>query len=483
MPQIPAFPLKSVTEERRPEVREGSRPEVPVRPQGLAEPRSPVRPTWTPHVRSRPAWAFRAMPPGVSGIPANWSWNPRSIASPLPTSWEDPFWRAVHAVQKQVGKAQEAVRKHGPEIVSWIPYTHPGFAATAAVDNAAALLREGGQAWSVLRKLRDPPPAARRFVTYPGAPRVSYHVDLLRPTGTVQHTEEGLPQRGGQQPDPLEPIRTQVEGLLQRAGKELNIPWTSIPVVIGGVQPHTELFDRWRPASIWDLYRRWQHIKTTPISITPIWYDRAAYNRTTTRTSLSFYRPEILAHELGHYADLYWKKGPYKWTPGPFWRPPRYENVPFFDVLAKEIAATLFARKILSPEEWQKGRETLEAGLATYLEAFRRPQHPLEMFTEGIRRFPDAPPPPEDLFQNWRTYLRTAIQKRDRGLMENLIRRMMEEKGRRSSGSPVSHQPVDATLDKSVLTWHPDVLPEFREFVRALLDEEYRRMYENAADK
>ena len=417
----------------------------------------------------------------------------KPLSSPPGQTWDNhPFWQTVQSVQKHVGKAQEAIRKHSPEIASWIPYTTPGLAASTGAatvaNNAAALLREASLASREFAGLKKVLPNGN-FVTFPEAPRVSYNLDAFRTIGPGVYALVKLVQlvKPSQKHPPtdkrLEPIRTQVEGLLQRAGKELNVPWTSIPVVVGGVQPRTELFDRWRPASIWDLYRRWQHIKTTPISITPGWYDRAAYNRTTTRTSLPVYRPEALAHELGHYADLYWKKGPYKWTPGPFWRPPRYENVPFFDALAKEIAATLFARKILSPEEWQKGRETLEAALATYLEAFRRPQHPLEMFTEGIRRFPDAPPPPEDLFQNWRTYLRTAIQKRDRGLMENLIRRMMEEKGRRSSGSPVSHQPVDATLDKSVLTWHPDVLPEFREFVRALLDEEYRRMYENAADK
>lgn len=80
--------------------------------------------------------------------------------------------------------------------------------------------------------------------------------------------------------------------------------------------------------------------------------------------SLTSKNKGIAAHELGHWLDYELNQSPYK--RGWFSR----ENAPFkSSMLNREIAATLFARRGLTPTEWKQNRNMLAAGLHSYMEA------------------------------------------------------------------------------------------------------------------
>jgi hypothetical protein len=77
-------------------------------------------------------------------------------------------------------------------------------------------------------------------------------------------------------------------------------------------------------------------------------------------------RPAVLAHELGHHADLDLGKGAYRSNilqiPGRL-----YSNSPYPEDITAEVNATTFARKAMGPQDWRKNSKFLTTALASYL--------------------------------------------------------------------------------------------------------------------
>lgn len=446
---------------------------------------APIRPQWRNPV---PVPQGPLLPP-PAGIPAGRPFSQQTpLYSPLARQRAPQFLGRVRSVVDQAQNAlnqgpqiaKNFVTQYGPTVLK---YTNPREALDLIGENITDFLDQVRSSRVVLEQLRKKRLQAEAqgksfwartfpwfrktdweegpFVSFPTAPYVYYNPNKLSKD--------------------LHVVRRNVEELLARAGDELKIPGHRIPVTVGGVTPEAEVFDRWRPLSLTDLYRRWAHLKNT-FMVPTTTADLGVYNPWTTRTSIPVLSRPTLAHELGHYADYYWQKGPYRWE----WHPERrgervYWDVPVFPPVDRELAATLFARKLLR-NEWEQARKKLEPMLGTYIyggtAAFGEPDFFERTRELAKRHFPDQAV--RQWRTQWREKLLRGLAERDPYAVSRAIAMVAGDNYRRSRfWSPVF---VWKSPSDSEVVWGPGATQEFKDLVRTLIDEEYRRWLERTKE-
>lgn len=258
-----------------------------------------------------------------------------------------------------------------------------------------------------------------------------------------------------------------VRQIEQASGENLE----KMPVLVGTNQPFRNLVRFYIPQSkrqipsrllrtgitgLWLAALAAGKIKVPPLP--PIPQTGTHYSRTFGTVNVDIPNRYALAHEIGHWVDFERGKGPYRRS----WLG-LYKDAPTRNpLIARELAATLLARKWLGEEEWKKARDSLEAALATY---FVSPEHAVQSPVEWWRGGPVGK-------ESWQKVLEEGLKNYDRSKLDRALRAAAIDFRRQ-----LGETPVILTDAKGDFFWNPAIRPRIEPIVRQLLDAEYNRLY------